>query len=86
LTSGQDSELELLGDGPEAPRIQDAIMALGLQQRVRMCGQVPEEVALLVGLLAQSERAVFSTQCCCGACDVVSARLSRAHGSVARVS
>jgi colanic acid/amylovoran biosynthesis glycosyltransferase len=46
LIHGQDAELELLGDGPEARRIEDAIEELGLQQHVRMRGQVPEEVAL----------------------------------------
>jgi colanic acid/amylovoran biosynthesis glycosyltransferase len=46
IDAGEDAELELLGGGPEARRIEDAIVALGLEQRVHMRGQVPEEVAL----------------------------------------
>jgi colanic acid/amylovoran biosynthesis glycosyltransferase len=46
IASGVDAELELLGDGPEAQRIQNEIRALGLGPLVHMRGQVPEDVAL----------------------------------------
>jgi glycosyltransferase involved in cell wall biosynthesis len=46
LDSGVDAELELLGDGPEAGRIEAQIRQLGLSERVLMRGQVSEDVAL----------------------------------------
>jgi glycosyltransferase involved in cell wall biosynthesis len=46
IASGAEAELELLGDGPEAQRIGAEVRALGLEQRVHMRGQVPEDVAL----------------------------------------
>jgi colanic acid/amylovoran biosynthesis glycosyltransferase len=46
VTEGVDAELELLGEGPERARIEQQIRVLGLSERVRLHGQVPEEQAL----------------------------------------
>lgn len=46
VASGVDVELELLGDGPEAPRLRAQIERLGLVDRVQMRGQVSEDRAL----------------------------------------
>jgi glycosyltransferase involved in cell wall biosynthesis len=46
VRGGVDAELELLGDGPEAARIEAQIRELGLEARVFMRGQVPEDGAL----------------------------------------
>jgi colanic acid/amylovoran biosynthesis glycosyltransferase len=46
VQSGVDAELELLGDGPDAERISAQIRDLGLETRVFMRGQVPEDLAL----------------------------------------
>jgi glycosyltransferase involved in cell wall biosynthesis len=46
VRDGVDAELELLGDGPEAGRVEAQIRELGLSERVKMRGQVPEDVAL----------------------------------------
>jgi glycosyltransferase involved in cell wall biosynthesis len=46
VQSGVDAELELLGDGPDAERISAQIRELGLETRVFMRGQVPEDLAL----------------------------------------
>jgi len=46
VTEGLDAELELLGDGPDRARIEQQIRVLGLSERVRLHGQVPEEQAL----------------------------------------
>jgi colanic acid/amylovoran biosynthesis glycosyltransferase len=46
VRSGVDAELELLGDGPDADRIAAQIRELGLEARVSMRGQVPEDFAL----------------------------------------
>jgi glycosyltransferase involved in cell wall biosynthesis len=46
VRSGVDAELELLGDGPDADRIAAQVLELGLESRVMMRGQVPEDGAL----------------------------------------
>jgi glycosyltransferase involved in cell wall biosynthesis len=46
VAAGVDAELELLGDGPEAGRLQERVRELGLSERVLMRGQVPEDEAL----------------------------------------
>jgi len=46
VTEGLDAELELLGEGPDRARIEQQIRVLGLSERVRLHGQVPEEQAL----------------------------------------
>lgn len=46
LSSGLDADLELLGDGPELPRIEAQVRELGIGARVHLRGQVPEEQAL----------------------------------------
>jgi len=46
VAEGVDVELELLGDGPETARIEAQIRTLGLESRVHLRGQVPEEQAL----------------------------------------
>jgi glycosyltransferase involved in cell wall biosynthesis len=47
VSEGVDVELELLGDGPDTQRVEAQIRELGLESRILMRGQVPEEVALL---------------------------------------
>ena len=46
VRDGVDVELELLGDGPESARIEAQIQQLELEGRVKMRGQVAEDVAL----------------------------------------
>lgn len=46
VAAGVDAELELLGDGPDAARVQALIEQHGLEGRVLLRGQVPEDVAL----------------------------------------
>jgi glycosyltransferase involved in cell wall biosynthesis len=47
VSEGMDIELELLGDGPDTQRVEAQVRELGLESRVIMRGQVPEEQALL---------------------------------------
>ena len=47
VSEGVDVELELLGDGPDTQRVEAQVRELGLESRVLMRGQVPEEQALL---------------------------------------
>jgi colanic acid/amylovoran biosynthesis glycosyltransferase len=46
VAGGVDAQLELLGDGPDRPRIEEQIRVLGLGERVKMRGQVSEDQVL----------------------------------------
>jgi colanic acid/amylovoran biosynthesis glycosyltransferase len=46
VAEGLDAELELLGEGPDRVRIEEQIRTLGLSDRVRLHGQVPEDQVL----------------------------------------
>jgi colanic acid/amylovoran biosynthesis glycosyltransferase len=46
VAGGLDAQLELLGDGPDRPRIEEQIRVLGLAERVTMRGQVSEDQVL----------------------------------------
>lgn len=46
VAGGVDAQLELLGDGPDRPRIEEQIRVLGLSERVTLRGQVSEDQVL----------------------------------------
>jgi colanic acid/amylovoran biosynthesis glycosyltransferase len=46
LRSGVEADLELLGDGPDRERIEQQIRALGIEERVKLRGQVSEDQVL----------------------------------------
>jgi colanic acid/amylovoran biosynthesis glycosyltransferase len=47
VAEGVDADLELLGEGPDRARIEQQIQSLGLSERVRLHGQVPEDQVLV---------------------------------------
>lgn len=59
VAGGVDAQLELLGDGPDAARIEAQIQQLGLAERVSMRGQVSEDV--VQATMAQATAVVLAS-------------------------